>query len=152
MGLARLTSYHSQWGISTAEDSICSDTLVSELPASNAACFGIVLCGTSFEAEYRIYSVCFCQIRQAGHLVHVTSVCLKLGVGGKSSGPFFSVYTCTCMRHNPYCYDIRIQHDVMSSSPFCGKLHTRAELDSYEQTWHREIFLPQWNSLKVDVC
>ena len=47
---------------------------------------------------------------------------------------------------------VMIQHDMMSTSPFCGKLHTRDELDNYEQTWHSQIFLPQWNSLKMDVC
>ena len=45
-----------------------------------------------------------------------------------------------------------IQHDVTSTSPLCGKLHTQAELDNYEQTWHSHIFLPQWNALKVNVC
>ena len=47
---------------------------------------------------------------------------------------------------------VMIQHDMMSTSPFCGKLHTRDELNHYEQTWHSQIFLPQWNSLKMDVC
>ena len=45
-----------------------------------------------------------------------------------------------------------MQHDVVSTSPFCGKLHTRAELDNYEKTWHSQIFLPQWKSLKTEVC
>ena len=45
-----------------------------------------------------------------------------------------------------------IQHDVTSTSPLCGKLHTQAELDNYEQTWHSHIFLPQWNALKMNVC
>ena len=45
-----------------------------------------------------------------------------------------------------------IQHEVVSTSPLCGKLHTLAELDSYEEIWHSQIFLPQWNSLKKDVC
>ena len=45
-----------------------------------------------------------------------------------------------------------IQHDVTSTSPLCGKLHTQAELDNYEQTWHSHIFLPQWNALKTNVC
>lgn len=44
-----------------------------------------------------------------------------------------------------------MQHDLLSTSPVSGKLHTNEELDSYEKAWHSQIFLPQWTSLKEDV-